>query len=296
MSLPTPQHYTIPNFTFTSTSTPTTIHLSYLDINPTSHKVALISTHFRSHLHTTPTYRTSALKTHRIIVVALLANSESSSPSNTPSFPTTVSYPDCVRAQHHLLTHLHIPDLDFLLGFSMAGQCAYHWLLTYPHMVKNAVIICSSARTSRHNYQFLEGPKAALVHSADYHSGAAGKPVNGLRAFGKAYSAWLTSAAWFERELYHELGYETLQEWDEDVAGRNYYTWHADDLLCLVGMWQGGDVTRVVGDGALSLEEALGRIQARVLLMACETDQYFTVGAAQREAGCIPECVFRVIR
>lgn len=38
---------------------------------------------------------------------------------------------------------------------------------------------------------FLEGPKAALVNSADFHGGHYTKPVNmGIRAFARVYCAW----------------------------------------------------------------------------------------------------------
>ena len=38
---------------------------------------------------------------------------------------------------------------------------------------------------------FLEGPKAALVNSADYENGHYTKdPQRGIRAFGRVYSAW----------------------------------------------------------------------------------------------------------
>ncbi|KAJ5922812.1 hypothetical protein N7516_010515 [Penicillium verrucosum] len=186
------------------------------------------------------------------------------------TFPQSPNYTDCVRAQHQLISsHLNIPAIDVVVGFSMGGQCSYYWTLMYPELVANAVIICSSARTSRQNYQFLEGPKAALEYAADYRKGdnntTSSRPLGGLRAFGKAYSAWLTSPEWFENEMYKSLGYETLSHWDEEVAGTNYYNWYPDDLLAMLGMWQRGDVTSILGDA--SVQEALSRIKARVLVM-----------------------------
>ena len=56
----------------------------------------------------------------------------------------------------------------------------------------------------------------------------------------------------------------------------------ADDLLAQIHAWREADATR--GD----LRGALGRVQARVLLMPCTTDKYFTVeevrGAASTRA------------
>lgn len=52
----------------------------------------------------------------------------------------------------------------------------------------------------------------------------------------------------------------------------------------MLGMWQRGDISRC----GMSLEgdfvKALKHIDARVLLMPCETDQYFRPKANEREA------------
>ncbi|KAK4869291.1 hypothetical protein LT330_006291 [Penicillium expansum] len=298
MSGPKSQHYQIDDFTFEDGTGPTSIQLAFLDINPTADKVALVLTCFRGRLQSTLNFSHGTLKEHRVIVVALFGNGESSSPSNMANFPPSVNYQDCVRAQHQLIhSHLKIQAIDVVVGFSMGGQCSYYWTLMYPELVRNAVIICSSARTSRHNYQFLEGPKAALEYSADYRKGdstrPSSKPLGGLRAFGKAYSAWLTSPEWFEKEMYQSLGYKTLSDWDKDTAGTNYHNWHPDDLLAMVGMWQRGDITLISGD--VSLQETLSRIKARVLVMPCSTDQYFRWEASETEARVIPHSTFKVI-
>ena len=181
----------------------------------------------------------------------------------------------------------------------MGGQCTYYWSLMYPDFMQNAIIICSSARTSRHNYQFLEGPKAALQNSLYYNSESPAEsstePSHGVHAFGKAYSAWLTSAQWFDPELYKSLGFASLQEWDHDTTLMKYAGWQPNDLLSMLHMWQEGNVTDLFGPDSGSLSATLSRIKARVLLMPCETDQYFRPDASQREAQCIPKASLDVM-
>ncbi|KAM5380103.1 hypothetical protein ACJZ2D_003750 [Fusarium nematophilum] len=218
------RHYSIPDFKFLDGTTLPQIQLAYLDLNPKASKLAVVFTCFRGRLQSTLNYANGALRHCRIIVVALFGNGESSSPSNTAGFAKSIDYQDCVRAQHQLITqHLGLERIDVLVGFSMGGQCAYYWLVMHPDMVENAVLICSSAQTSQHNYQFLEGPSAALENAVDYadeaHRLANTNSPRGMRAFGKAYSAWLTSSEWFRKELYRELGYKTLADWDEDTTG-----------------------------------------------------------------------------
>lgn len=281
------RYFDIEDFTFQAGVTLPTVRLAYREFNPTRPKTALIPTCFRGRINTTLNFTTGAFHDYRVIVVALFGNGESSSPSNTADFPSSLDYRDCVRAQYRLVTEqCGITSLDVVAGFSMGGQCTYHWLAMYPEMVRNAVIICSSAKTSLHNYQFLEGPKAALLHSIDYNDKSVVSqgypPVRGLHAFGRAYSAWLTSAEWFEQRLFEKQGFKTLDEWGEVVGGTNYEDWHPDNLLVMLGMWQRSNVGLTM-DPQRSVEDALRCLKARILLMPCQTDQYFKWEASERE-------------
>ncbi|KAJ4350823.1 hypothetical protein N0V95_004375 [Ascochyta clinopodiicola] len=273
---PAVQHYNISNFTFHNGDTLPSVRLAYQILNPRQTKVAVVHTCFRGRISTTLTHADWALRDYKVIVIALFGNGESSSPSNTPDFPATIDFMDCVKAQHKLLTEeLQIDEIDVMLGFSMGGQITYHWIATHRTFVKNAVIVCSSARTSKHNFQFLEGPKAGLQNAKDAESG--------IRAFGKGYSAWLTSADWFDQELYKEMGFDDLSAWDESATFKGYEGWTGEDLLAMLGMWQRGDITRCVQGADGDLSKGLENIDARVLLMPCETDQYFRPVANERE-------------
>ena len=189
------EYFELPNFKFQNGTVLGNARLAYRSFNPSSPRKALVPTCYRGLINETLNFTKGALAEYHVIVVALFGNGESSSPSNDPEFPRSLEYRDCVLAQHRLVTeHFGIKSLDVVAGFSMGGQCIYHWAAMYPDFVKNAIAICTAARTSLHNYQFLEGPKAALKNSIDYEDGkykAKGvKPLRGLHAFGRAYSAW----------------------------------------------------------------------------------------------------------
>ncbi|KAJ5466570.1 hypothetical protein N7539_009526 [Penicillium diatomitis] len=284
------QHYDLENFRYQNGDSAPTVRVAYREFNPTARKVALIPTCFRGRINETLNFTAGALRDYRVIVVALLGNGESSSPSNTENFPSSLDYRDCVRAQYRLLQEkLEIVSIDVIVGFSMGGQCAYYWTAMYPDVVRAAVIICSSAKTSLHNYQFLEGPKAALTSSVDYNDAAlrsqAGGSLRGLHAFARAYSAWLTSAEWFEQRLFEKLGHRSLEDWSQ-AGDQGYEDWHPDNLLVMLGMWQRADLGAVVGfDGTkVPIDEALQTLTPRILLMPCQTDQYFTPEFSQKEA------------
>lgn len=313
------QYYDLPNFRFEDGTVVPVARLAYLDINPTAPRVALVPTCFRGTLHSTLNFAAGALRHHRVIVVALFGNGESSSPSHAaprpdgpaPDFPAALDYRDCVRAQHALLTaHLGVRTVDVVLGFSMGGQCAYYWAAAHPARVRRAVVICSAARTSAHNRQFLEGPRAALENAVDYADVGPRAPSHraprGLRAFAKAYSAWLTSAAWFDQEGWRALGYASHAAWDEDATGPRYDGCYPNDMLASLRMWQAGDVgvcrtgsaaaaAAAADPPAQTLAEALAPIEAPVLLMPSQTDQYFRWEASEREAQLLKHGVLEII-
>lgn len=184
----------------------------------------------------------------------------------------------------------------------MGGQQAYYWAAmhgTGPNpFVKNAVVICGSAKTSGHNYAFLEGPISALEMSADYDGGAYRekgiKPTKGLRAFGRAYAAWLTSPEWFRQELWRKFGAESLKGWLYPAEGKApFESWDAEDLLVDARMWQNGDVGAVAGEG--DWRRALEGISARVLVMPSKTDQYFDWRDGEEEMRYLKHGVFAPI-
>ncbi|KAH7914140.1 alpha beta hydrolase fold protein [Hygrophoropsis aurantiaca] len=217
-----------------------------------------------------------------VVTFALFSNGESSSPSNTPApyngpyFPA-VAYEDNIRAQYNVLTQkLGIKKVFCVIGFSMGGQQAYYWPVMYPDFVERYIPVCGSARTSPHNKCFLEGPKAALSASKDFEDGHYKvTPQHGIRAFGRAYSAWAYSQTWFREKRYLYSGaYSDLNAFlREDWEAGFLDGWDANDLLTLLNTWQVADVSSIRDGGDLS--KCLGAIKARGLVMPCKTDLYF---------------------
>lgn len=223
-------------------------------------------------------------------MTGLLGGSESSSPSNASGphagadFPRT-TYEDNIRLQRALCTHLGVTSLFAYIGFSMGGQQAYHMAALFPGFARRVVVLAGSARTSWHNYCFLEGPKAALVNSVDFRDGrytSTSPCVRGTGAFGRVYSAWALSQAWFRQRCWEKCGYATLDayleaEWEEGLGA-----WDANDLLCLLSTWQKGDITIYHPEDKGSLDKALGRIDAKCLIMPSRTGSSFARAPARR--------------
>ncbi|KAF7301942.1 AB hydrolase-1 domain-containing protein [Mycena indigotica] len=201
------------------------------------------------------------------------------------------------RPTHALCLSLGVTKLYAYIGFSMGGQQAYHMAVLFPQFADRVVVIAASARTSWHNYSFLEGPKAALVNSVDFHDGNYQTPaVRGTRAFARVYATWALSQAWFRAHSWETLGYKDLEEYLRVVWEGGRGGWDAHDLLAMIHTWQGGDISQFgPEEDKGDLAKALGRIQARVLLMPSRSDFYFPPEDSAEEVKYLKHGELRVI-
>jgi homoserine acetyltransferase len=234
-----------------------------------------------------------------VIVVGLMGGSESSSPSNTPApwngpnFPH-LTYEDNIVLQHALcVEELGVKHLFAYIGFSMGGQQAYHMASKFPDFVSNAVCLAGSARTSKHNWSFLEGPKHALIMSRDFHDGNYTEPVKyGMRAFSRVYSTWALSQAWFREKCWEQNGFKTLEDYLEAYWSGDK---DANDSLAMLWTWQHGDIAVYHPEDGGDLSKALQRIKAKVLVMPSRTDMYFPPEDNEEEVKHLAHGEFRCI-
>ena len=235
-----------------------------------------------------------------IVVPNMFGNGLSSSPSNTAppldraAFPHVTLY-DNVLCQHRLITeHLGIQQVRLVVGFSMGAQQAFHWGALYPNIVQAIAPICGSARTSPHNYLFLEGVKAALHADAAFADGWYDTPpVRGLRAFSRVYAGWAFSQDFFREQEYRKMGLASMEDVVRFMEGR-FRRRDANDLLAMLWTWQNADISanpRYKGD----LPAALGAIRARAIVMPSETDLYFRVRDNEIEVEHMPNVQLRPI-
>jgi homoserine O-acetyltransferase len=106
----------------------------------------------------------------------------------------------------------------------------------------------------------------------------------GKRAFGRAYAGWAYSAAFYRGELWRGMGFGSLEDfirfWEDD-----FNSYDERDLLAMLWTWQ---------HARFGFEE-LSRITARVVMMPCAQDMYFTEQEARLEAVMIPGAQVRVL-
>jgi homoserine O-acetyltransferase len=236
-----------------------------------------------------------------IIVADQLGNGLSSSPSNTPApfdrgrFPA-LAIRDDVSAQHRLVTEgFGITKLALVVGWSMGAEQTFQWAVSHPKMMERIVAFCGTAKTTPHNWVFLNSARSALITDSAWKNGDyIDPPVRGVRAFSHVYSGWAVSQPFYKRELYRRLGFTTLDEFISGFWEKRYGRRDANNLLTMLGKWQRNDVGATPGfDG--SLHSALGSITAKATVLSGETDLYFTPADIEAEAAMIPGARYRMI-
>ncbi len=236
---------------------------------------------------------------HFIISINMFGNGLSSSPSNTPSphdgprFPLVTLWDNVACQQKLLSEHFGITRIALVAGWSMAGCQAYQWATQFPEMVDAILPFCASAKTSPHNFVFLEGVKAALCADQAWNEGNYDSPpVAGLKAFGRNYAGWAFSEIFYRKGLYRKLGFETIEDLLKDWENDHVKNWDANNLLAKLATWQANDISSSPLFGG-NIKKALGTIRARAILMPCNQDLYFSSKDNEFEAKYMPNAKLR---
>ena len=210
------QSYTLQNFRLESGAVlpqATIVYGTYGTLNAAHDNVVLTPSHFMAKWNgygfvIGPNLALDPAK-YFIVATEMFGNGESSSPSNTPEpfhgprFPVT-AIRDNVEAVHRLLTEkLGITHLRAIVGFSMGGEQAFQWAVSYPDFMDKIVVTSATARAYPHGQTRLEGQIAAITADADFKRGDyTSPPTRGLEAFGVVWGACLYSQQWWRDQLW----------------------------------------------------------------------------------------------
>lgn len=258
---------------------------TYGYLNPKKNNVILLPTFFTgTHLRNEGFFGSNRAinpSKHFIISINLFGNGLSSSPNNAliaqkgSKFPIITLW-DNIFCQYRLIKELFgINKIALVTGWSMAGCQSYQWASQYPDMVEAILPFCASAKTSEHNYVFLEGVKAALCADQNWNNGNyTSQPVSGLKAFGRVYAGWAFSQTFFRNKAYKELGFNNIEDLLKDWENDHVNNWDANNLLTKISTWQRSDISA----GPLhkgNFIKALNSIKAKTIIIPCSHDLYF---------------------
>ena len=86
------------------------------------------------------------------------------------NFPV-VTIHDMVNAQRRLMEHLGIPRWLAVAGGSMGGMQALQWAVSYPDLVKSAIVLASTAVSSPQTIAFNEVGRQAIYADPNWNHG-----------------------------------------------------------------------------------------------------------------------------
>ncbi len=104
--------------------------------------------------------------------------------------------------------------------------------------------ICGSAKTSPHNWVFLDGLRSALTADAAWQGDRfVARPERGLKAMARVYAGWAMSQAFYRESVYRTVGYASLEDfllrdWEASFLRR-----HPGNLLSMIETWQRSDIS-----------------------------------------------------
>ncbi len=215
-----------------------------------------------------------------IVIIDMFSNGLSSSAADIADFPAVVTMWDNVQAQYRLLNTLFgIERLHAAYGFSMGAGQAYHWAAAFPDKVDHAFVVCGSARTAVHNKVFLSSLMRTLEAAPEHLGGGrfSAEPRAAFRAFAHIYAGWALSQDFYRANLHiTALGAPDLETFLKTDWEDRYLNKRAANSYAQLVTWYTADISAnplYHGD----LEQALGAIQARVMLLPSTTDLYFRV-------------------
>jgi homoserine O-acetyltransferase/O-succinyltransferase len=236
-----------------------------------------------------------------IVIVNQIGNGLSTSPSNAPSHLHGLKFPhvtiaDDVRAQHELLTnHFGIETLALVIGGSMGAQQTWEWAVRYPEMVKRAAPIAGRSRSSEHDFLFIETFTNAIQSDPLWKNGnfAKGSVLKeGLCHHADLWSAMGFSVNFFNRALYKNLGFASLEQLRSCFTQNYFLPMDANNLLTMAWKWQHADVSRQTnGDLALALQ----RVHAVVFVIAIDQDMLCPPSDCQVDQELTPKSQLKII-
>jgi homoserine O-acetyltransferase/O-succinyltransferase len=219
-----------------------------------------------------------AFDTNKYFVIAV--DAIGSGLSSGPADGMGMNFPrytirDMVKAQYDLVTNgLKLNKLLAVGGPSMGSFQALEWGIHYPDFVKGLICIVPGAKASKNFQAIVDGMIATVQLDPAWQGGQYSKnPVDGLRRAGMIFVTWLRSDAFFE-------SLKSKEEYEGALMffGNAYATWDARNWMYRYFASRDHDVSKPF-DG--NMDEALGRIKAKALIMPSRSDRLIPPAFAQ---------------
>ena len=199
-----------------------------------------------------------------------------------------VTVGDIVAVHSQLVRHLGIEKLLSIVGGSLGGMQTLEWAARFPEQINSVICLAAAAKLSAQGIAFNAVGRRAILADPNFHEGSyydqEKGPTFGLAlARMVAHITYLSEISFenkFGRKLQHSErpAYELLKETEFEVESYLHYQgqrfverFDANSYLCLTHAMDYFDLAAAYG----SLEKALGRTNARILIASYTSDWLF---------------------
>lgn len=206
-----------------------------------------------------------------------------------------VTIRDIVRCHSILKNHLGIEKIQLGIGASLGGQQLLEWNIYEPEVFEQNVLIATNAKHSAYGIAFNESQRLALNTDPTFQLGLIDGGRQGLiTARSIAMLSYRSYEGYAKRQTNREssrtsefLAASYQHHQGEKLANR----FSAYSYYLLTKTMDSHNVSR----GFYSVEEALGQIQAKTLVIGIKSDLLFPVGEQEFLAKHIAKASFVAI-
>ncbi len=210
---------------------------------------------------------------------------------------------DIVTVHSALVKHLGVERLLAVVGGSLGGMQVLEWAARFPDQLRSAVCLASAAKLSAQGIAFNVVGRRAILSDPKFNDGEYYGEPDGPRyglalARMVAHITYLSEVSFedkFGRRLQQgeSLQYDLEKETEFQVGSYLHYQgkrfverFDANSYLCLTHAMDYFTLAEAYG----SLENALGRTDARFLLSSYTTDWLFTSAQSREIVSALLDC------
>jgi homoserine O-acetyltransferase/O-succinyltransferase len=217
-----------------------------------------------------------------VVLVDALANSVSTSPSNSTSQPRMkfpkIAVRDMVNSEYQVLTGtLGLKHLKAVVGMSMGGMQTFQWMVSYPTFTDKAVPIVGSPRLAPYDVLHWQAEIDAIETNPAWNHGAYTENPSRVVEF-EFGEMLLNTPTQYNRAHTREQVFESLAKAKDATAT------DANNKIRQVEAMMGLDVSDHFGG---SMERAAASVKAKVFVIVATYDHVVTPQAARDFAGLL---------
>ncbi|MVN21995.1 homoserine O-acetyltransferase family protein [Mucilaginibacter arboris] len=207
------------------------------------------------------------------------------------SFPE-ITIRDMVKAHQLLAAHLKIDQIDVLIGGSLGGQQALEWAVSEPEKINQLIILASNARHSPWGIAFNESQRLCLTADPTFYKSQPNGGNAGLKAARSlallSYRSYKTYAVTQSEDDLQKKGSFNAASYQNYQGQKLVNRFNAYSYWYLTKAMDSHNVAR----NRVSLENALGRVKARSLIIAIASDILFPPEEQRFLSRHIPDASF----